>query len=106
MLQAVLDTTPFAEGRVPVVANLTATPSSDPDTVKDALKRQITGRVLWRQTIEAMLAFGVYTFVEAGPGKVLSGLVQRCTRGQQVTVLNVEDGASLEKTVAALAERG
>ena len=40
---------------------------------------------------------------EAGtPFKVLSGLVQRCTRGQSVTVLNVEDGASLERTVAAL----
>ncbi len=99
---AVLDAVPFAEARVPVVSNLTAAPATDPATVKDALRRQITGRVLWRQTIEAMLAFGVDTFVEAGPGKVLSGLVQRCTRGQSVKVLNVEDGASLERTVAAL----
>jgi [acyl-carrier-protein] S-malonyltransferase len=99
---AVLDAVPFAAARVPVVSNLTATPASDPAAVKDALRRQITGRVLWRQTIEAMLAFGVDTFVEAGPGKVLSGLVQRCTRGQTVTMLNVEDGASLERSVAAL----
>jgi [acyl-carrier-protein] S-malonyltransferase len=98
----VLDATPFAEARVPVVSNLTATPASDPAGVKGALRRQITGRVLWRQTIEAMLAFGVDTFVESGPGKVLSGLVQRCTRGQTVTILNVEDGPSLERVAAAL----
>ena len=72
--------------------------------MKAALRRQITGQVRWRESIEAMLAFGVDTFVEAGPGKVLSGLVQRCTRGQPVTILNVEDPASLERTLAALAE--
>lgn len=99
---AVLDAAPFAEGRLPVVSNLTATAASDAAAVKDALRRQITGRVLWRQTIETMREFGVDTFVEAGPGKVLSGLVQRITRGQPVTVLNVEDGASLGRTVAAL----
>jgi [acyl-carrier-protein] S-malonyltransferase len=99
---AVLDAEPFAQAGVPVVSNLTATPACDAATVKDALRRQITGRVLWRQTIDAMLAYGVDTFVEAGPGKVLSGLVQRITRGQSVTVLNVEDGASLERTVTAL----
>ena len=48
-----------------------------------------------------MLDLGVDTFVEVGPGKVLSGLVQRCTRGRSVVVLNVEDPASLEKTLAA-----
>jgi [acyl-carrier-protein] S-malonyltransferase len=95
--EPILEGAAFAQGRVPVVANLTAAHASDPEIVKSALKRQITGRVLWRQTIEAMLAFGVDTFIEAGPGKVLSGLVQRCTRGQSVTILNVEDGASLDK---------
>ena len=53
--EPILDGAWFAEGRVPVVANLTAAAASDPDTVKSALKRQITGRVLWRQTIDAML---------------------------------------------------
>jgi len=98
----VLEATPFAEARVPVVSNFSASPTQDPEAIKEALRRQITGRVLWRQTIDAMLAFGVDTFVEAGPGKVLSGLVQRCTRGQAVKVLNVEDGPSLERTLAAL----
>jgi [acyl-carrier-protein] S-malonyltransferase len=101
---AVLDATPFAEAHVPVISNLTATPATDPATVKDVLRRQITGRVRWRESIAAMQAFGVDTFVEVGPGKVLSGLVQRCTRGQgaPVRILNVEDAASLEKTLATL----
>jgi [acyl-carrier-protein] S-malonyltransferase len=98
----VLDATPFAGARVPVVPNLTAVPASDPAVIKDALRAQITGRVRWRETIAAMLDFGVDTFVEAGPGKVLSGLVQRCTRGQPVRVLNVEDAESLNRTVEAI----
>ena len=66
------------------------------------LRRQITGRVRWREIIETMVASGVDTFIEVGPGKVLSGLVQRCTRGLDVKVkaLNVEDPASLAKTLA------
>ena len=55
------------------------------------------------RAVDAMLTLGADTFIEAGPGKVLSGLVGRCTRGRTpVTVLNVEDPASLEKTLAAL----
>ena len=97
-----LDAAPFADGRIPLVSNFTATPSTDAVTLKAALRRQITGRVRWRGSIEAMLAAGADTFVEVGPGKVLSGIVQRCTKGRSVTVLNVEDPASLEKIVAAL----
>jgi [acyl-carrier-protein] S-malonyltransferase len=98
----VLEGAPFRDGRVPVISNSTAAPARTAEDVKAALRPQITGKVRWRESVEAMLAFGVDTFVEAGPGKVLSGLVQRCTRGRAVTILNVEDPASLEKTVAAL----
>jgi [acyl-carrier-protein] S-malonyltransferase len=98
-----LDAAPFRDGCIPVVSNYTAAPATAAEDVKAALRRQITGKVRWRESIEAMLAFGVDTFVEAGPGKVLSGLVQRCTRGQPVKILNVEDPASLERTLAALA---
>ena len=93
---------PFAAGRVPLVSNFTALPSRDAATLKAALRAQITGRVRWRESTDAMIAAGADTFVEVGPGKVLSGIVQRCTKGRSVTVLNVEDPASLEKTVAAL----
>ena len=98
----VLEAAAFQDGRVPVVSNYTATPATLADDVKSALRPQITGRVRWRESVEAMLAFGVDTFVEVGPGTVLSGLVRRCTRGQKVTIANVEDPASLEKTLAAL----
>src|SRR3712207_4630971 len=97
-----LDVTRFADCRVPLVSNFTTVPSTDAATLKAALRTQITGRVRWRESIEAMLAAGADTFVEVGPGKVLSGIVQRCTQGQSATVLNVEDPATLEKTVGAL----
>jgi [acyl-carrier-protein] S-malonyltransferase len=102
----ILEAASFRDGRIPVVSNFTATPATAADDVKAALRPQITGKVRWRESVEAMVAFGVDTFVEAGPGKVLSGLVQRCTRGQSVKILNVEDPVSLEKTLAALATRG
>jgi [acyl-carrier-protein] S-malonyltransferase len=100
----ILESTPFQDGRVPVVSNSTGELSRTAEEIRAALRSQITGQVRWRQSIEAMLAYGVDTFIEAGPGKVLSGLVQRCTRGQAVKVLNVEDPASLEKALAALAD--
>ena len=98
-----LEAAPFRDGRVPVVSNYTATPAQTADEVRAALRPQITAKVRWRESVDAMLALGADTFIEAGPGKVLSGLVGRCTRGRAtVTVLNVEDPASLEKTLAAL----
>jgi [acyl-carrier-protein] S-malonyltransferase len=97
-----LDAAPFADGRVPLVSNFTAVPSTDAATLKAALRQQITGRVRWRESIEAMVEAGADTFVEVGPGKVLSGIVQRCTRGRPITILNVEDPASLDKTVSAV----
>lgn len=99
---ATLEAAPFADGRVPVVSNYTAGLSQTADEVRAALRPQITGQVRWRESVDAMLAYGVDTFIEVGPGKVLSGLVSRCTRGQTVTILNVEDPASLERTVAIL----
>ena len=98
----ILENTLFNDGRVPVVSNYTGALSQTAEEVKSALRPQITGQVRWRESIDAMVAYGVDTFIESGPGKVLSGLVQRCTRGQAVTILNVEDPASLEKTLVAL----
>jgi [acyl-carrier-protein] S-malonyltransferase len=97
-----LEAAPFADGAIPVVSNFTARPARRADDVKAALRHQITGQVRWRESVEAMLELGVDTFIEAGPGKVLSGLVQRCTRGREVTILNVDDPASLERTLTAL----
>jgi [acyl-carrier-protein] S-malonyltransferase len=103
---AMLDRTPFAEARVPVVSNLTATASRDAGDLKAALRAQITGSVRWRESIDALVAAGSETFVEVGPGTVLSGLARRCTRGRAVRILNVEDSASLEATLRALEPAG
>jgi [acyl-carrier-protein] S-malonyltransferase len=97
-----LEATMFADARVSVVSNVTARASREGATLKAALRTQITGSVRWRESIETMLAAGVDTFVEVGPGKVLAGLAQRCAQGRDVKVLNVEDAESLEKTLAEL----
>jgi [acyl-carrier-protein] S-malonyltransferase len=60
--------------------------------------------VRWRETVELLAREGAGTFVEVGPGKVLSGLVRQTA--PQTRSLNVEDAASLEATRAALAESG
>ena len=85
---------------VPVVSNADAGYMTTVDGIKASLVRQLNNPVLWEQSVSAMIREGIDTFVEIGPGKVLSGLVRRCDK--DVTVLNVEDRASLEKTLEAL----
>jgi [acyl-carrier-protein] S-malonyltransferase len=62
---------------VPVVANVTAAKTSDPNEIIDLLVKQVTATVRWRECMLAMAALGVDSFVELGAGKVLSGLVKR-----------------------------
>ena len=63
--------------KAPVVANVTARPTGDPEEIRRLLVEQVTGRVRWRESVEWMAANGVEKFVEAGAGKVLSGMVKR-----------------------------
>jgi [acyl-carrier-protein] S-malonyltransferase len=67
---------------------------------RQGLERQVSAPVRWQASIERLVAEGATTFVEIGPGTVLSGLIRKIAKG--VTVLNVEDPESLEKTCAAL----
>ena len=62
---------------VPVIANVDAAPVREPDEIRDALVRQVTGTVRWRESVARMAADGVTGFVEIGAGKVLTGLVKR-----------------------------
>lgn len=64
----------------PLVANVTASQVSDPQTIRDLLVRQVTGTVRWRESVLYMKEQGVDTFIELGAGKVLSGLVRRIDR--------------------------
>ncbi|WP_417623553.1 ACP S-malonyltransferase [Paremcibacter congregatus] len=65
---------------VPVVTNVTASPESDPEKIRQFLVEQVTGRVRWRETVLKMNELGVDSLVEAGAGKVLTGMVRRICR--------------------------
>jgi [acyl-carrier-protein] S-malonyltransferase len=87
----------FQTPNIPVVCNVDAVPLEDADSSRDALLRQVTGSVKWDQSMRLLIAKGVRTFVEVGPGKVLCGLMRQIDRSK--TCLNVGDEASLLKTV-------
>lgn len=72
-----LDATRPKAPSIPIVANVTAAKAADPDAIRDLLVRQVTATVRWRESVLAMVAMGVDSFIEIGPGKVLSGLVRR-----------------------------
>ena len=85
---------------VPVVANVTAGPASDPDRIRDLLVQQVTGRVRWRESVAAMEDIGVGQFVEFG-GKVLGPMVKRSASGEvEVTsVISMDDIEALLKSL-------
>ncbi|RVD65660.1 ACP S-malonyltransferase [Mesorhizobium sp. M7A.F.Ca.ET.027.03.2.1] len=86
---------------VPVLSNVTVSPTSDPDEIARRLVEQITGRVRWRETVEWFGANGVTTLYEIGAGKVLSGLARRINR--DVATASVGTSADVEAAMAALA---
>jgi [acyl-carrier-protein] S-malonyltransferase len=102
-LKPVLEAIPFADPAVPVVSNVDATPVGVGSACREGLLRQVSAPVRWQESVEWLAAKGVTTFVEVGPGHVLSGLVKKIAKA--ATVLHVEDKASLEKACAALAGR-
>jgi [acyl-carrier-protein] S-malonyltransferase len=100
-LAADLSTLAFQKSAVPVACNVDAALVVDRDRSRDALVRQVTGAVKWEQSIRLLIAQGVQTFVEVGPGKVLCGLMRQIDRSK--TALNVGDEASLQKAVEGTA---
>jgi len=97
----VLSGLPLADPRIPVAANVTGGLVTSAEATRDALIRQVTGTVRWVDCVQALIAAGATTFIEVGPGKVLCGLLRQIDPAQKA--LNVEDAASLEKTLAELA---
>lgn len=83
-----LANTKMAPPKVPLVANVTAAQVSDPETIRDLLVKQVTGRVRWRECVSYMKAQGVAQLYELGAGKVLSGLVKRIEPDVVGTALN------------------
>ena len=89
-LRALVSATPA----VPVVANVDAEPKRTAPDAIEALVRQVSAPVLWKSVVERLLAEGVTAVIEAGPGRVLSGLVGKIDRS--LAVANVQDPQSLE----------
>ncbi|OZC04206.1 ACP S-malonyltransferase [Rubricoccus marinus] len=84
-LAATLETLDLSAPSVPVVLNVTAEPTTDPEVIRQRLLEQLTAPVRWAQTMEAMGAAGVTRFVEVGAGKVLAGLAKRSLGRQTET---------------------
>ncbi|HEV3208268.1 MAG TPA: ACP S-malonyltransferase [Terriglobales bacterium] len=99
-LAADLRSLTFQEPGVPVVCNVDAVLVEDADRSRDALIRQVTGSVKWDQSMRLLITKGVSVFVEAGPGRVLFGLMRQIDRSKKC--LNVSDAESLVKTLDQL----
>jgi len=94
----------FHDPAAPLVNNVDARVVRDAETCRDGLVRQVSGAVRWQESVEVLAREGVTTFVEVGPGTVLSGLVRKTARGTRV--LNVDSPESLEAAVTALEAEG
>lgn len=91
----------FSTPEAPVVSNIDAEPKTDAAASRDALISQVTGAVQWLGCVRKLIELGANTFVEVGPGKVLTGLMRQIDRSQ--TAMNVEDEASLQKVTGLFA---
>ena len=101
-LKAELSKINICNAAVPVIANVTASPMVDADEIKEKLVEQLYSPVLWQTTIEKLIDLDVDTFVEIGPGKVLSGLVKKVNR--KLITFSINDEESLHTTLEALKE--
>lgn len=99
-LAKVLETVEVHNPQIPYVANVTAAYVTDAAEVKPLLTRQVSSSVRWQQSVEAMLADGVDTFIEIGPGKTLAGFMKKIDRTAKVH--NIEKLADIEKLLEAL----
>lgn len=93
----------LGEVNTPIITNVTAEFVENVNDVKELLRKQVMSSVLWENTIKKMIEAGVDTFVEIGPGKVLSGFIKKVDR--KATVVNVEDLKSLEKAVEIISSQ-
>jgi len=92
-----LDQVDFHNAVIPIVSNVDGKYRQEREDIKEALVKQVYNSVQWEVTIKNMVSEGTDIFIEVGPGKVLSGLIKKIHKG--ASILNVEDLASLEKTL-------
>jgi len=92
-LESAIDDTEFNKGVCPIYQNVTATAITDPDKINKNLKKQLTGSVMWTQTMQQMVSDGLTSVTEVGPGKVLQGLFKKVDRKIPT------ESASLQSTI-------
>jgi [acyl-carrier-protein] S-malonyltransferase len=100
MMHDILASADFRAPEPPVMANVTAAPVSDPEEIRELLEQQITSRVRWRDSVEAMVAAGVETIAELGAGKVLTGINRRINR--DLVTVSVETPEDVEAFLKSL----
>lgn len=103
-LKSVLDEVKITNAKIPVIANVTADQMSDANEIKTKLIEQIYSPVLWEDTVRKLLDLDVDTFIEIGPGTVLSGLVRKVDRN--VKTYAVSDHKSLMTVVSECKKEG
>jgi [acyl-carrier-protein] S-malonyltransferase len=101
-LQPDLDKLSMSKPVYPVACNVDAELVTDAEKTRDVLIRQVTESVKWNQCVRLLIAQGVETFIEVGPGKVLWGLMRQIDRSK--TSLNVSDDTTLTKTIESLSK--
>jgi len=88
-MSEIITTLSFGDPAIPIIGNTTAQPLTTADAIKEELLRQLCNCVQWQRSIEYMIDNGVSTFIEIGPGKVLTGLIKRINNG--VELINIGD---------------
>lgn len=88
----------FNKPHIPYVTNVTAAAVTEADGIRELLAEQISSPVRWQQSVERMIAEGVDTFIEIGPGRTLTGFIKRINR--EVTALNIETVEDMKEVLA------
>jgi len=96
-MSEIIATLSFHDPVMPIIANTTAQPLTTAEMVKAELLRQLCNGIDWQRSIEYMLSEGVSTFIEIGPGKVLSGLIKRIDKN--VKILNIGDAEAVRSFI-------
>jgi [acyl-carrier-protein] S-malonyltransferase len=104
IFRSFLSAAPLRDPAIPVIANATSEPVTSAEELRELLARQLTGPVRWTESVRRLADLGVDTFIEVGPGTVLSGLIKRTVK--DVRALSAGDVAGVAAVVEALRERG
>ena len=99
-MEEALTNVSLAPPTVPVIANITAAPVSDPETIRRLLVEQVTGMVRWRESVMRLKTEGVGRMIELGAGKVLAGLAKRIER--EIEASSVGQPAEIEPALKLL----